>query len=134
MDPDSSESQAPLLFADCKGLDGSEHDKVGTILKSKLASSQNKAYSSLPKLIIERDLVQENSPKKQSRDSAVAHLYPDLLYTFSDVIVFVSKYPRYVSCSALTSWHLLPTFERSKGMRRLMGQTSLSMSEHCEHC
>jgi len=96
LDPDSSESQVPLLFADCEGLEGGERDPVGAKLKRKLASSQNNASSSRRKPTSERELVWADTPKKQSRDFAVAHLYPRLLYTFSDVIVFVLKNPRYV--------------------------------------
>ena len=106
LDPDSSESQAPLLFADCEGLEGGERDPVGAKLKRKLASSQNNAASSRRKPTSERELVWADTPKKQSRDFAVAHLYPRLLYTFSDVIVFVLKNPRYVRFSA-SHWSTL---------------------------
>ena len=97
LDPDSSESQAPLLFADCEGLEGGERDPVAAKLKRKMASSQsqNNAAGGNRKPTSERELVWADTPKKQSRDFAVAHLYPRLLYTFSDVIVFVLKNPRY---------------------------------------
>lgn len=104
LDPDSSESQVPLLFADCEGLEGGERDPVGAKLKRKLASSQNNTSSSRRKPTSERELVWADTPKKQSRDFAVAHLYPRLLYTFSDVIVFVLKNPRYVCCTTRKSW------------------------------
>lgn len=94
LDPESSESQAPLLFADCEGLEGGERDPVGAKLKRKMAASQNNGPGSRRKPTSERELVWANSPRKQSRDFAVAHLYPRLLYTFSDVIVFVLKNPR----------------------------------------
>jgi hypothetical protein len=98
LDPDSSssESQAPLLFADCEGLEGGERDPAGAKFKKKMASTQNNAYGGLRKPTSERELAWADTPKKQSRDFAVAHLYPRLLYTFSDVIVFVLKNPRYV--------------------------------------
>lgn len=94
LDPDSSESQAPLLFADCEGLEGGERDPIGAKLKRKLAS-QNNVANGRRKPTSERELIWADTPKKQSRDFAVAHLYPRLLYTFSDVIVFVLKNPRY---------------------------------------
>jgi hypothetical protein len=117
LDPDSSESQVPLLFADCEGLEGGERDPVGAKLKRKLASSQNNATSSRRKPASERELVWADTPKKQSRDFAVAHLYPRLLYTFSDVIVFVLKNPRYVRYSA-SHWLTL----------------SFSVRTGCYHC
>jgi hypothetical protein len=102
LDPVSSSiaSQAPLLFADCEGLEGGERDPAGAKFKKKMASAQNNAYGGLRKPTSERELAWADTPKKQSRDFAVAHLYPRLLYTFSDVIVFVLKNPRYVLCSA----------------------------------
>jgi GTPase SAR1 family protein len=95
LDPDSSESQAPLLFADCEGLNGGERDPLAAKLKRKMASSQNNFSGGRRKPTSERELVWADTAKKQSRDFAVAHLYPRLLYTFSDVIVFVVKNPRY---------------------------------------
>ena len=102
LDPDSSESQAPLLFADCEGLEGGERDPVGAKLKKKLekqakqdAASGGRRRQRL-KHTSERELTWADSPRKQSREFAVAHLYPRLLYTFSDVIVFVLKNPRVI--------------------------------------
>lgn len=102
LDPDSSESQAPLLFADCEGLDGGERDPVGAKLKKKLekqakqeAASGGRRRQRL-KHTSERELIWADTPRKQSREFAVAHLYPRLLYTFSDVIVFVLKNPRVI--------------------------------------
>jgi hypothetical protein len=94
LDPESSESQAPLLFADCEGLNGGERDPVGARLKRKMVPSQKSKSGGRRKPTSERELVWADTAKKQSRDFAVAHLYPRLLYTFSDVIVFVVKNPR----------------------------------------
>ncbi|KAM0713999.1 hypothetical protein Q7P37_010963 [Cladosporium fusiforme] len=96
LDPDSFESQAPLLFADCEGLEGGERDPVGARLKRKMDSSQTNRPGGRRKPTSERELVWADTPRKQSRNFAVAHLYPRLLYTFSDVIVFVLKNPRVV--------------------------------------
>lgn len=95
MDPDSFESQAPLLFADCEGLEGGERDPIGAKLKRKAAASLDNTPAGRRKPTSERELVWADTPRKQSRNFAVAHLYPRLLYTFSDVIVFVLKNPRY---------------------------------------
>ncbi|KAK4629215.1 Calcium-independent phospholipase A2-gamma [Fulvia fulva] len=105
LDPDSSLStqlRAPLLFADCEGLEGGERDPVGAILKKKhekaLKGESGTAGRRQPGLrhTSERELVWADTPKKRSREFAVAHLYPRLLYTFSDVIVFVLKNPRVI--------------------------------------
>ena len=102
LDPDSSESQAPLLFADCEGLDGGERDPVGARLKRKWAQEAKQAAAEGSrrrqrlKHISERELVWADTPRKKSREFAVAQLYPRLLYTFSDVIVFVLKNARVI--------------------------------------
>ncbi|KAK6430823.1 hypothetical protein LTR95_013021, partial [Oleoguttula sp. CCFEE 5521] len=97
LDPDSSESQAPLLFADCEGLEGGERDPIGAKLKRKMESAQpiGPGGRRKPRLkhTSERELIWADTPKKQSREFAVAHLYPRLLYTFSDVICFVLRNP-----------------------------------------
>ena len=42
----------------------------------------------------EREITWADTNIKQSREYAVTNLYPRLLYTFSDVVVFVLKNPR----------------------------------------
>lgn len=98
LDPDSAMaagSQAPLLFADCEGLEGGERDPIGAKLKKKLERASGTGHRKQRlRHTSERELTWANTDKKRSRDFAVAHLYPRLLYTFSDVIVFVLKNPR----------------------------------------
>ncbi|EMC99209.1 hypothetical protein BAUCODRAFT_146182 [Baudoinia panamericana UAMH 10762] len=97
LDPHTSESQAPILFADCEGLEGGERDPTGARLKKEAERRHNAALAAgnrrRPRLkhTSERELLWADSPHTQSRTFAVAHLYPRLLYTFSDVIVFVLK-------------------------------------------
>ena len=96
LDPESSDTQEPLLFADCEGLGGGERDPVGAKLRRKFVSSQRNESGGRRKLSSERELAWADTAMKQTREFAVANLYPRLLYTFSDVIVFVVKNPRYV--------------------------------------
>jgi hypothetical protein len=42
-----------------------------------------------------REILWADSPSTRSRAFAVSHLYPRLLYTFSDTIVYVLKNARY---------------------------------------
>lgn len=42
----------------------------------------------------ERDIVWAVTPETKKREYAVTQLYPRLLYTFSDVVVFVLRNPR----------------------------------------
>ncbi len=50
----------------------------------------------------EREILWADKPAKQSREFAVTNLYPRLLFTFSDVVVFVLKEARYVGVSPLS--------------------------------
>ncbi|SMQ51120.1 unnamed protein product [Zymoseptoria tritici ST99CH_3D7] len=103
LDPDScmSRSQTPLLFADCEGLDGGARDPVGAKARRQMrdqakgdASAAGARRRRRMKPMSERQLLWADSDSKKTREYAVANLYPRLLYTFSDVIVFVLKNPR----------------------------------------
>jgi energy-coupling factor transporter ATP-binding protein EcfA2 len=65
-EPGTIISKTPLLFADCEGLDGEERKPVGARFREARQESDNRL----------------------SRQFAVTHLYPRLLYTFSDSIGF----------------------------------------------
>ncbi|UPX14192.1 uncharacterized protein EKO05_0004682 [Ascochyta rabiei] len=74
-------------------------------LKRQLKKS-GRANSSLPVSISERELGWADTNSLRSREFAVTNLYPRLLYTFSDVIVFVLKNPRVVESvlEQLVTW------------------------------
>lgn len=97
-DPASSTSDA-----DCESLEGGEREPIGAQLKrAKEIQAREDARNSiepsryLPRHISERQLSWADTLRKKSREYAVAQVYPRLLYTFSDVIVFVLKNPKYV--------------------------------------
>ncbi|CAO2652172.1 Nn.00g004550.m01.CDS01 [Neocucurbitaria sp. VM-36] len=92
LDPVTAVSEAPIVLADCEGLLGGEREPIS----AKLGQSTNKTANStpLPIPISERELAWADSTSLRSRQYAVTNLYPRLLYTFSDVIVFVLKKPR----------------------------------------
>jgi hypothetical protein len=93
-DPATITSETPLLFADCEGLEGGEREPV----MSKHQSHSQRSHVPYPtprtQYSTERDIVWADTPGRRSRQFAVTHLYPRLLYTFSDTIVFVLKNPR----------------------------------------
>jgi energy-coupling factor transporter ATP-binding protein EcfA2 len=91
-DPVTATSEAPLLYADCEGLLGGEREPISAKLKRSLQKSEK--LESLPTPVSERELAWANNSSVRSRQFAVTHLFPRLLYTFSDVIVFVLKNPR----------------------------------------
>ena len=98
-DPASYYTQRPVLFADCEGLNGGEQVPRGVAakeqykgpLKRKLRKGGGHSY--------QKDLEWAVDPKTQRREYAIMELYPRLLYTFSDVVVFVLKEVRYDSQS-----------------------------------
>ena len=103
IDPCSALSDNPLFYADCEGLEGGGREPVGAKVRkkkwrgSKMAQDQVVEESSLrTRHGSERELMWAVSPDRRSREFAVSNLYPRLLYTFSDVIIFVLRNPRCV--------------------------------------
>lgn len=104
MDPRTANLQGPVLYADCEGLEGGEREPLGAKFRKKRhrdIEAKEKALKN-NKVISERELIWANGPLERSREFAVTNLYPRLLYTFSDVIVFVLRNPRQ-DCSEPTS-------------------------------
>ena len=111
-DPQTSGSGSPILYADCEGLEGGEREPLGAKLKRKEKPSKVGRIGSFEKNlqrahhISEREITWADTNAKRSREFAVTHLYPRLLYTFSDVVVFVLKNPRVVESvfEKLVNW------------------------------
>ncbi|KAL3422515.1 hypothetical protein PVAG01_06671 [Phlyctema vagabunda] len=106
-DPATYISDKPILYADCEGLDGGENIPRGARFKIRddAAPPASRSHSShndpnfrkkLRKAThsTQRDLAWANSPETRKREYAVTQLYPRLLYTFSDVVVFVLRNPK----------------------------------------
>jgi energy-coupling factor transporter ATP-binding protein EcfA2 len=104
-DPSTYNTEFPMLYADCEGLEGGENIPMaaqyrsGAIAPQKEKSREDhaprehrrrrKVSKSLHST--QRDIKWANSPDKSKRQYAVTELYPRVLYTFSDVIVFVLR-------------------------------------------
>ncbi|KAH6647653.1 hypothetical protein BKA67DRAFT_394493 [Truncatella angustata] len=104
-EPSTYYSDTPLLLADCEGLNGGEMlpkalryqtdeqgsmDTFGAIPKARIEEVKNrKMRKSSP-----RQIVWADNPQNQKREYAVSVLYPRILYSFSDVVVFVLRNPR----------------------------------------
>jgi len=104
-DPATCLGPLPLLYADCEGLEGGENTPLGarhrdtdSPVTQKRAESYTDSHVRKKRHKIirgsPRDIAWANSPEKQKRQYAVTELYPRLLYTFSDVIVFVLRNPK----------------------------------------
>ena len=96
-DPETFESDTPILYADCEGLEGGGREPIATRFRSREKIGKVGRIGSFEKRMqrvphtSERDLTWADTNNKRSREFAVTHLYPRLLYTFSDVVVFVLK-------------------------------------------
>jgi hypothetical protein len=108
-DPASCDTDTPILYADCEGLDGGERDPMSVKSRAKLENKKSlsehrqlrrKIFNTVPDMVraryntSERDLLWATTEKTRSREYIVRNLYPRLLYIFSDTIVFVTKNPR----------------------------------------
>ncbi|KAL8723905.1 MAG: hypothetical protein Q9181_007090 [Wetmoreana brouardii] len=112
-DPQTFESDTPILYADCEGLEGGEREPIATrfrkngvkISKVGRVGSFEKRMQRVPHTSA-RSLTWADTSAKRSREFAVTHLYPRLLYTFSDVVVFVLKNPRVIESvlEKLVTW------------------------------
>jgi hypothetical protein len=94
-DPSTIRTQHPVLYADCEGLDGGEKPPLAT--QSRKHHASGKLVGEATKKVLgggKRILEWATSDVKSGREYAVKHLYPRLLYTFSDVVVFVLKNPK----------------------------------------
>jgi len=98
-DPSTYYGAFPTFYADCEGLDGGEVTPIaqryregqdGQILPSKLQKKLWRLSRSQ-----QRQLAWADSPEKEKRQYAVTEFYPRLLYTFSDVVVFVLQNAKY---------------------------------------
>ncbi|KAI2617824.1 hypothetical protein GGR54DRAFT_607089 [Hypoxylon sp. NC1633] len=109
-EPSTFFTNTPILFVDCEGLNGGEatpkalrglhHDRSRrTRSVPKTSESSSLFQGDMKKLLRSRHSSQRyitwaNSPQTQKREYTVSQLYPRILYTFSDAVVFVLRNPR----------------------------------------
>ena len=92
-DPETAYTRLPMLFADCEGLQGGEMEPAAHRLREKSKNALNQGqrfFKGPPREVV---IAKSNSEAK-NREWFVKRIYPRLLYTFSDVIVFVLKNTR----------------------------------------
>jgi energy-coupling factor transporter ATP-binding protein EcfA2 len=100
-DPGTWDQSRPVLYADCEGLEGGEIDPLAVKCRREEwntgANAVKKAtLKKIHKVTRSTRLDWATSPEKRRRQFAVTELYPRILYTFSDVIVFVLRNAKYV--------------------------------------
>lgn len=87
----------PMLYADCEGLQGGEMEPAAKKLLQKNKNTQapqQSFFRGKPREV----LIAKSNNDANKREWAVKRVYPRLLYTFSDVVVFVLRNTRY-KCS-----------------------------------
>lgn len=84
-DPATHHEKHPVLLADCEGLGGGQN-----VPRAKEHQSSRKVCTAK---VPAKDRMGQDS-RTSSRVYAVKCLFPRILYTFSDVIVFVVQEPR----------------------------------------
>jgi hypothetical protein len=87
------------LYADSEGFDGGEIPPRSAQLNADPSASKRKLLGK-PRTRNIRWSGPQAPPEKRKREFAVTQLYPRLLYTFSDVVVFVLRNARYATGGA----------------------------------
>jgi hypothetical protein len=87
-DPATCFGTTPMLYADCEGLNAGERVPVA---HSVLSSRSGMAVR---RIVNPRKVRWAVSDDKRTRQFAIMNMYPRLLYTFSDVVVFVLRNPK----------------------------------------
>jgi hypothetical protein len=92
-DPATLYATSPLLFVDCEGLSGGE--AAPKQLRQTQDSPSTHPNPTYPRRFsAPRKIEWAETPQTQKREFAVGQLYPRILYTFSDVVIFVLRNPR----------------------------------------
>ncbi|KAK4897196.1 hypothetical protein LTR27_005089 [Elasticomyces elasticus] len=101
-DPATHSEQLPLLYADCEGFEGGERTPLGARSRRRARSDPNKEDAGRPGNVYSRPIEWANTEATRQREYAVTALYPRLLYTFSDCVVFVLRNPKTFQSAVLT--------------------------------
>lgn len=99
VDPESYTGDKPMLYADCEGLDAGEEPPMGSWSRRNKGSDRNRLVRKFANGRVHA-LEWATTDQKRTRQFAVTELYPRLLYTFSDVVVFVLRNAKYDSIEA----------------------------------
>ncbi|KAI1132761.1 hypothetical protein F5Y10DRAFT_230731 [Nemania abortiva] len=114
-DPLSYFEERPIFYVDSEGLEGGEKPPIAAKHRDPARRSypgdktmrSSRAKSRLTKKWrfsreTSRKIDWADAPEKEKREFAVTQFYPRILYTFSDVIVFVLRNPRTFESAVVT--------------------------------
>lgn len=100
-DPATHNHERPILYADCEGFEGGEKAPLGSrgrLYGGPTDLSESHAEDS----VRTRQIRWATTEERRKREYAVTNLYPRLLYTFSDCVVFVLRNPKTFQSAVLT--------------------------------
>jgi len=101
-DPATHGEQLPILYADCEGFEGGERTPLGARSRRRAGSDPTRDEPSKLAHVHARPIQWANTEESRQREYAVTALYPRLLYTFSDCVVFVLRNPKTFQSAVLT--------------------------------
>ncbi|WPG99958.1 calcium-independent phospholipase a2-gamma [Acrodontium crateriforme] len=99
-DPATHAEQLPILYADCEGFEGGEATPLGANSRRRARSDPREGTSN--PYVHSRTIEWANTEEQRQREYTVTALYPRLLYTFSDCVVFVLRNPKTFQSAVLT--------------------------------
>lgn len=101
-DPATHAEQLPILYADCEGFEGGERLPLGARSRRRAGSDQERGQVAKLSHIHSRPIAWADTQETKQREYAVTALYPRLLYTFSDCVVFVLRNAKTFQSAVLT--------------------------------
>lgn len=87
-EPATYRTNKPMLYADCEGLDAGETTPMAITLRDRAKAAMSERVHKVSRGRY-REIKWATSEGMRTREFAVTMLYPRVLYTFSDVVVFV---------------------------------------------
>lgn len=100
-DPTTSDSRHPIMYVDCEGFEGGEKTPLGSRMRRHEPVSDDHEYQ-LNDSVRVRSIKWATTEESRRREYTVTSLYPRILYTFSDCVVFVLRNPKTFQSSVLT--------------------------------
>jgi hypothetical protein len=136
-DPATFSSEMPVIYADCEGMSGGEADPSGLLAVERDDENEEARDASMVDaqdgVRLRNEIRWAQSSHTQTREYAVTTLFPRILYTFSDVVVFVLREVKFVDLAIVFPDHFcflmfIPrTFEDV--LRRLVNWASMSFDK-----
>ena len=91
--PQTAYSDFPMLYADCEGLEGGNMHPKAAMVRKKNRNLEH-GFEGRAREVNMSMLSEFGKGDIGKREWAVRNIYPRMLYTFSDVVVFVLKNTR----------------------------------------